>query len=95
MIPFISVLLLLSILEITNIINTVARKVIPIWCINGKSGKIQWSLHSNDETLKKRAIGIDIIEVGVKPIGQNGEIIQAVKLGYILEKISYTDQNNQ
>ena len=41
------------------------------------------------------AIGIDIIEVGVKPIGQNGEIIQAVKLGYILEKISYTDQNNQ
>ena len=41
------------------------------------------------------AIGIDIIEAGVKPIGQNGEIIQAVKLGYILEKISYTDQNNQ
>ena len=40
------------------------------------------------------AIGIDIIEAGVKPIGQNGEIIQAVKLGYILEKISYTDQNN-
>ena len=41
------------------------------------------------------AIGIDIIEAGVKPIGQNGEIIQAVKLGYILEKISYTDQDNQ
>ena len=41
------------------------------------------------------AIGIDIIAEGVKQIGQNGEIIQAVTLEYILEKISYTDQNNQ
>ena len=41
------------------------------------------------------AIGIEINELGIMPIGQNGEIIQAVKLEYLLEKISYIDQSNQ
>ena len=41
------------------------------------------------------AIGLEINELGIMPIGQNGEIIQAVKLNYLLEKISYIDQSNQ
>ena len=41
------------------------------------------------------AIGVEINELGIMPIGQNGEIIQAVKLDYLLEKISYIDQSNQ
>ena len=41
------------------------------------------------------AIGVEINELGIMPIGQNGEIIQAVKLDYLLEKISYIHQSNQ
>jgi cytoskeleton protein RodZ len=41
------------------------------------------------------AIGVEINELGIMPIGQNGEIIQAVKLDYLLEKISYINQENQ
>ena len=41
------------------------------------------------------AIGVEINELGIMPIGQNGEIIQAVKLDYLIEKISYIDQSNQ
>ena len=41
------------------------------------------------------AIGVEINEFGIMPIGQNGEIIQAVKLDYLLEKLSYIDQSNQ
>ena len=41
------------------------------------------------------AIGVEINKLGIVPIGQNGEIIQAVKLDYLLEKISYIDQRNQ
>ena len=37
------------------------------------------------------AIGVEISNLGIKPIGQSGEIIQAVKLNYILNKISYVD----
>ena len=37
------------------------------------------------------AIGVEILNFGVKPIGQSGEIIQAVKLNYILNKISFVD----
>ena len=37
------------------------------------------------------AIGIEILNFGVKPIGQSGEIIQAVNLNYILNKISFVD----
>ena len=32
------------------------------------------------------AIGVEILNFGVKPIGQSGEIIQAVNLNYILNK---------
>ena len=41
------------------------------------------------------AIGVEINKLGIMPIGQNGEIIQAVKLDYLIEKISYIDQSNQ
>jgi len=41
------------------------------------------------------AIGVENNELGIMPIGQNGEIIQAVKLDYILKKISYIYQSNQ
>jgi cytoskeleton protein RodZ len=41
------------------------------------------------------AIGVEINELGLMPIGQNGEIIQAVKLDYLFKKISYIDQANQ
>ena len=37
------------------------------------------------------AIGVEILNFGVKPIGQSGEIIQAVNLNYILNKISFVD----
>ena len=37
------------------------------------------------------AIGVEILNLGIKPIGQSGEIIQAVKLNYILNKISFVD----
>ena len=37
------------------------------------------------------AIGVDVLNYGVKPIGQSGEIIQAVNLNYILNKISFVD----
>ncbi len=37
------------------------------------------------------AIGVEILNFGVKPIGQSGEIIQAVNLKYILNKISFVD----
>ena len=33
----------------------------------------------------------EILNFGVKPIGQSGEIIQAVNLNYILNKISFVD----
>ena len=36
-------------------------------------------------------IGVEILNFGVKPIGQSGEIIQAVNLNYILNKISFVD----
>jgi len=50
----------------------------------------------NDERLlvtlgNAGAIGVEILNFGVKPIGQSGEIIQAVKLNYILNKISFVD----
>ena len=41
------------------------------------------------------AIGVEINKLGIMPIGQNGEIIQAVKLDYLFKKISYIDQANQ
>ena len=41
------------------------------------------------------ALGVEINELGIMPIGQNGEIIQAVKLDYLFKKISYIDQANQ
>ena len=41
------------------------------------------------------AIGVEINELGIMPIGQNGEIIHAVKLDYLFKKISYIDQANQ
>ena len=37
------------------------------------------------------AVGVEILNLGIKPIGQSGEIIQAVKLNYILDKISFVD----
>jgi len=39
------------------------------------------------------AVGIDIIDIGIQSIGKSGEIIQAVKLDYILNKIRYKDEN--
>ena len=50
----------------------------------------------NDERLlvtlgNAGAIGVEILNFGVKPIGQSGEIIQAVNLNYILNKISFVD----
>ena len=39
------------------------------------------------------AIGVEILNLGIKPIGQSGEIIQAVKLNYILNKISFVNEN--
>jgi len=38
------------------------------------------------------AVGIDIIDIGIQSIGKSGDIIQAVKLDYILNKIRYKDE---
>ena len=38
------------------------------------------------------AVGIDIIDIGIHSIGKSGEIIQAVNLDYILNKIRYKDE---
>ena len=39
------------------------------------------------------AVGIDVIDIGIQSIGESGDIIQAVKLDYILNKIRYKDEN--
>ena len=38
------------------------------------------------------AVGIDVIDIGIQSIGKSGDIIQAVKLDYILNKIRYKDE---
>ena len=38
------------------------------------------------------AVGIDVIDIGIQSIGESGDIIQAVKLDYILNKIRYKDE---
>ena len=38
------------------------------------------------------AVGIDVIDIGIHSIGKSGDIIQAVKLDYILNKIRYKDE---
>jgi len=40
------------------------------------------------------AVGVDIIDIGIQSIGNSGEIIQAVKLDYIINKIRYKDETN-
>jgi hypothetical protein len=40
------------------------------------------------------AVGVDIIDIGIQSIGNRGEIIQAVKLDYIINKIRYKDETN-
>ena len=60
----------------TNISTTVNKKVKPIWCINGKSGKIDNVLHPLGFTLKNKAIGIDM----------NAPIIAALELVFFQNK---------